>query len=567
MHAQSYGGGMNAPVLLRPGRVGAMRHIVDRDGPKWGRIIAGLGFGFVVTAIVFYLTLRGLRFVANVEIIGILLAGRLLEWTLLAVSAFVLLSSLATALSTFYLADDLSLIRAAPVPEADFFMARWLQTGMLSAWMAVGFSMPILGAYGYAFGGGWRFALTLLAAIPPLVLIPTAAAVMVISVLVCIFPARRVRELFLVLGVLSAAILLLLFRVARPERLFRPEVFGDVASYVTAFELPQAALLPSTWAAEALQSTVLAGELGWLPIGLLWSALWAIGGAAYLLHYRLYGLAYSRAQEGGAGYFKKGRWAEAIIEWVTRPLPRQQRAFARKDALVFIRDPGQWSQLLLLLILIVAYVYNYAANPGIHMKIGQIEVNHLLAVLNLVLAGFVLAALCARFAFPAVSVEGRAFWLVRTAPLPARRFLWLKFRIGVLPLIFLGALLAGITAYWLDIGPMLIAVSIFHTVVVTVVLTAMGIGLGALYPRFKFENPAQVPMSFGGIMFMLAATLYSFLAALGTAWIAAPLAVPSISRSPLVWVISLLIWLTFHGLHATIPLRSGSRALASKEYD
>ena len=44
------------------------------------------------------------------------------------------------------------------------------------------------------------------------------------------------------------------------------------------------------------------------------------------------------------------------------------------------------------------------------------------AFLNLGLAGFVMATVAARFVFPAVSSEGAAFWIIRTAPIAAARF-------------------------------------------------------------------------------------------------------------------------------------------------
>jgi ABC-2 type transport system permease protein len=34
-------------------------------------------------------------------------------------------------------------------------------------------------------------------------------------------------------------------------------------------------------------------------------------------------------------------------------------------------------------------------------------------------------------------------------------------------------------------------------------VVAMAVGLGAIYPNFKSENPAQVVTSFGGLLFMI----------------------------------------------------------------
>ncbi len=552
-------------LLLRPGRI-SLRNLLDPRAPGGlARLSLGLAVGAGVAVLVFWLTMRGLRFVSGVEVIGFLLAQRLLQFTLLSLLGFVLLSSLATTLSNFFLSDDLSLLRASPVQEGPFYAARLSQTSLLAGWMALAFVLPVLAGWGYAMGGGAAFGVMLVLVLPPLVLLPTALGAMVITLLVCLFPARRIRELFVILGVLSAAVLLLLFRMIRPERLIRPEVFGSVADYVAAFEAPQHMLLPSTWAANVLQSSV-GGPVDWLALGVLYSAVWGVGSLGFLVHRRLYRLAYSRAQEGGAGYMHTGGVLDRAVERVTSGLPSIRRGFAVKDAKTFLRDPGQWSQLLLMLILVFAYVYNYAVFPGVGVKLAGIDVNYLLAVLNLLLGGFVMSALVARFAFPAVSVEGRAFWLVRTAPIDMLTLVRVKFRQSAAPLLPLGMVLVGLAAWWLALKWQLVALSVVHTALSTLGLTAMGVGMGAVYPRFRFENPAQVPMSFGGVLFMFWGLLYTLVGAAAVTWLAVPLVSEAHARSLWAELLAWGAWLTFHWLHATIPLRYGSRILTSKEY-
>lgn len=552
-------------TLLRPNRIAALRFMAPAEKGALGRLVfAGL-LAVAVTAVVYYATYRALVFFSGVEVIGRLLTARLLEFTFLGVMSFVFLSAFVTVLGTFYLAEDLLLVRAAPLSEPAFFTARWLQSAVLAGWMVLGIGAPVLAAYGAALGGGLLYALVCVLAYLPLVLLPTAVGVTVMTGLVCVFPARRVRDLFVVLGVVGIALMALLLRIAQPERLMRPEVFGSVTNYVAAFQAPQSAWLPSTWSAAAVRAAQ-EGRFDALSLALAWTAVWAAASLAYLVHRRWYRLAYSRAQEGGPGNFSTGGVFERFFDRLQAPLAPEVRAFARKDTRLFLRDPGQWSQLLILLTLIVAYVYNFAVFPGTDVKLAGLRLNLVLGVLNVILAGFVISALVARFAFPAVSVEGRAFWLVRTAPVSPRRFLRTKFVIALTPMLALSVLLAGLTAYWLKLPAPLVAVTVVHIALTTAVMTALGLGLGAIYPRFRFENPAQVPMSFGGIVFMLLATVYNLVGGFATAWLAAPLAFPHVTRGSGIMLISLVVWLTFHLLHAIIPLRLAGRALAAKEY-
>jgi ABC-2 type transport system permease protein len=43
---------------------------------------------------------------------------------------------------------------------------------------------------------------------------------------------------------------------------------------------------------------------------------------------------------------------------------------------------------------------------------------------------------------------------------------------------------------------------------ITFGITSLGVGLGAVFPRFKHENVAQIPTGFGGIVYMLITMLF-----------------------------------------------------------
>jgi ABC-2 type transport system permease protein len=116
---------------------------------------------------------------------------------------------------------------------------------------------------------------------------------------------------------------------------------------------------------------------------------------------------------------------------------------------------------------------------------------------------FVLTAITARFAYPAVSMEREAFWLVKTSPLSLRAFLWIKFFIYYIPLLILTEALIIATNILLSVTPFMMTLSIVTVFFLVPGIVAMGIGLGAAYPDFKAENPTQTVTSFGGLVFMI----------------------------------------------------------------
>jgi ABC-2 type transport system permease protein len=128
--------------------------------------------------------------------------------------------------------------------------------------------------------------------------------------------------------------------------------------------------------------------------------------------------------------------------------------------------------------------------------------------LNLGLAGFVLAAVGVRFAFPAISLERSSFWIIRSSPLGLRGFLWGKFLIAFLPLLILAELLIVVTNLLLHVTPLMMGLSTATIFFMTFGITGLGVGLGAIYPRFRVENASQIATSFGGIIYMIYCLLF-----------------------------------------------------------
>ena len=56
----------------------------------------------------------------------------------------------------------------------------------------------------------------------------------------------------------------------------------------------------------------------------------------------------------------------------------------------------------------------------------------------------------------------------------------------------------------LKASPFMMAVGVGTIVLLTLAISALALAFGALYPQFDTENAAQIPTSFGGLVFMMA---------------------------------------------------------------
>ena len=215
---------------------------------------------------------------------------------------------------------------------------------------------------------------------------------------------------------------------------------------------------------------------------------------------------YSQAQEARKARFAQWRGLDAAAAWL--PLSPVRRQLLVKDVKVFLRDVSQWSQLLLLMALVLVYLYNFRVLDLDRVPGMSGVIKNAYAFLNMGMAGFVMATVTVRFVFPAVSAEGPAFWIIRTAPISLRDFLWSKFWTGLVPVLALTECLVVVGNEFLNTDPFLKQVTAAAVGCMAFALVGLAAGLGARYPRFAADNPSQVAGSYGGVAFMVVAVLY-----------------------------------------------------------
>ena len=471
----------------------------DRRG-RGARLTLLSVFGFLFWAFVFGMLYRLLLYFRGVEEIGPLLAGKLLGMVLVGFFSILLLSNVITALSSFFLARDLDLLVAGPVDWLTVYLAKLIETVLNSSWMVVLMAVPMFAAYGIVYDGGWWFPLIAAAVLVPLLVIPGVIGSATTLILVNVFPARRTRDILSVIAVLAAGGIVLLFRVVRPERLARPEGFRSLVDFVTVLRTPASPYLPSEWAQNAIMSW-LQFRLDYLPFYMLWTTAAAAVVVGALLHRALYLKGFSKAQESSARWARAGLF-QGAMDRLLRPLGILRRELVHKELRLFFRDTTQWSQLILLAVLVVVYVFNIKFLPLRGEGITFFLLN-VVPFLNLVLAGFVLASIAARFIFPGVSLEGRTLWLLRSSPMSMADLLWTKFWVGTTPLLVLAVGIVGVTDYLLKVAPFMFAVSVLTIVAMTFAVSGLALGFGTMFPQFETENAAQIPTSFGGLLFMM----------------------------------------------------------------
>lgn len=490
--------------LLRPKLRGKLNRSFREEG-QVGRFAVLGGAALFFWILIFALIYRMLIYFRAAEGIGDLLAGKLLGLGLLTFLMILLLSNVITALSTFFLSRDVELLVASPADPVHVYWARLAESGVNSSWMVLLLLVPLVAAYGVMYGAGPGFYLLSVAVVVPFLLLPAVAGSAATLLLVNIFPARRTRDLLALIALFAAAAVVAVIRFLQPERLVRPEEARSVVDFMVSLRTPTSPWLPSEWASQALL-TWLNGNFDPFPFLLLLSTAAAFLVLGGWLHRRYFPTGFSRAQEGAQR--EEGRTRTRGWERLFSRAGITTRELVAKEIRVFFRDTTQWSQLILLGVLVVVYVYNVRVLPASTSEDLSFFLVNVIAFLNLGLAGFVVAAIAARFVFPAMSLEGRMTWLLRSSPLEPRRLFWVKYWVGTVPLLAVALPLIVVTNLSLEVSTFLMVVSTITMIGATLAITAMALAFGALYPNYETENPAEIPTSFGGLLFMMAAVAY-----------------------------------------------------------
>ena len=372
-----------------------------------------------------------------------------LSWLFLTFLSFLAFSGVVTALSTFFLSDDLRFLLAAPIGARRLFYARFSQTILQSSWMVVMFLLPVLLGIGIARCAPCMFYATILLTVAPFCVIPVAIGTATTVLLVNVFPAKRARDILMLIGLVFAGSIVLLLRYIKPEQLLRVESLPDVTGFFATLQSPVTPLLPSFWAGETLFAS-LAGQADLIHSAALWTTAAAFTVILSAASERWHFPGYSKSQEARKARLTRLRILDRLADAL--PISPVGRSLFVKDGKVFLRDVTQWSQLLLLLALVVLYLYNFRVLDLDRVPYMAGTIKNFYAFLNVGLAGFVMATIAARFVFPAVSAEGPAFWIIRTSPISLRDFLWSKFWIGFLPVLGLSLALTMIANEFLG-GP------------------------------------------------------------------------------------------------------------------
>jgi len=450
-------------------------------------------------------------------------------------------AGLVVAYATLYTADEVSFLMGLPIAQGRVFRIRMIENILASSATLSLLGLAGLLGYGSVFRLGWLdYVLTMFIVFVPFVLIAGILAVIVLTILILLASRFGTGRLLLVVLPLYAAGTLWYMRATDPMGLMRQAM--DMASGKTPASGASALFsywwLPNGWVAGFLQALVsreTASAVGYAGLMLLLLAV--VFAAATALGNRWYYRAWLAATElrmrrGRNRGWIRLRWMEFGRPWPIRP---HVEAVLKRDFWLFFRDPVQRLHAVIMTILMIAMIFSLRTLDFPLMK----PTSRALVFLAVFLfQGFLVSSLVLRFVFPAVSLEGRAFWAVRSAPISLRRLYWLKFILSFIAMLMPAEILVFVSMPLLR-GPFEVTVLAAIAMGAAVLaLVSLNLGAGAYFATLSEQNPVKVASSQGASVTFLGSlivllVLAGLLAIPFTRIFGAP---PGSSLSALLWL-------------------------------
>ncbi len=535
---------------------------------KWSRwgLIGILGSLFFAANYAFFF--RMIRYLDELPFkVGEELIFQLLNVIFLTLFVMVLFSAIIASLSIFYISSDLDFLHSQPVSKGSIIRVRFFQTLVNASWVVLIFAFPIFLAYGYYFDVNWGYYLFLLTSLPPFVVIPTLLGVIGIMVLMWCFPTDKAYQFLSFMGLFFLAGMIIFFRFLSPEKFFDKKVSDEaIIAFVESLKMPEFGFHPSSWMTIGVSSWTeqQTGTALW-QLGYLYATAVVLGGVFWWISRKIYFASWRSYQEvKSAPKDKAQKRGTHKPGWLSvMPFSSGQKGLFMKDLIVFSRDPSYWSQLFILAALVVVYIFNI-----VNLPLENIVLKNIVSVLNVGLIGFVLAALASRFVFSTTSLEGKKMWAVYTSPLKMENFLLGKFIMYFPPLLLIGEFLVIVSNILLQVDAYVMRVSIIGVVFITIGVVGMAVGMGAMYPKFDYENISEISSGTGGILFIISCLIYvGVVLVLG----ARPMYVHfkqmyvgGVSGWEPIGFYALIIALSFYV--AIAPMRRGIRALKLRDF-
>jgi len=483
-----------------------MRNAVDRqlrEAP--GRVFVVLLLLLFIWWGLYEVLTQVLRQIGRYELVALVAKQQIFVHFFLVLSVMLAFSNAILAFGSLFGRGEAAHLLGLPAPSRQVICVKWLEGMFLSSWSFLLLGVPLMLAVARNTSVEWYYYPLFVGHFLGFVVIPSTFGLLV-AWAVAMWATRRP----LAIAVWCGAIVLLAAAVWVWTVVRNADASDEwLRTFYRQISLAKQPMLPSTWTAKGVFAAiekradvsmlylgaVLANGafIGWLTINVL-GGTWA--------------RAYSGARQGRIHGAVRGGWLAPSVCAVLFPYlsPRLQTMML-KDLRSFARDPAQWTQMVIMLGLLVIYAVNLRRLP-LPLDTGNPGARALVAFLNLTTISLIMATFTSRFVFPLLSLESQQLWLLGLLPAERAGILKVKFAFSLTVTGLSSFVVMGLAARALQLPATWAWLQLAVCLGICAGLSGLAVGLGARFPVLRQRNPARIASGFGGTFNLIASMLF-----------------------------------------------------------
>lgn len=454
-----------------------------------------IGAFFVGGFIFFY---RLFIFLAPIEVIGMIVADKLIAYSFFIFFLLLLMSNGITALSTLYYSEELDYLHSTPLLPSNIFTLKLVETIFYSSWATLIGAIPLISSYLISFGNIQPSMFLILIPLLAFIAIPAGLGVSIIMSLKKINPRFTLKQLAAIL-ICFSIFLIYLYIETTPYNFNIPQTLNleAVNNFMEGLRVSNP-YFPNEWfykSASALANNDF--SLYFRNTGLLISGGIISISLAFLLAILFYRISWMSSL-----------WRDDRTLYVKKVLFNRVSQFfnlVQKDFKIFLRAPLQWSQLLIIGVLLIIYTISLRRTP---LYVRDPFWLSAFALVNTGFIGYITATLSLRFVYPQMSLEGRTWWILRSSPLPTRTILLTKGWSFLLINLFIAEIVVITSNLKLVNYPFIVFTSAIVTAIFSFTAVALGVSLGTIFAEFNETNPAKIASGAGGLITAVLSLIY-----------------------------------------------------------
>ena len=486
---------------------------IRKESPLLLFVLGGFILGYLVVGYVLFDA--GLDYLYHFPLVGALLSQRILFLIFGFFFVMLVFSNLIIGYSTLFKNRETQWLLTLPVRHLNVYRWKFTEALAVSSWALIFLSAPMMAAFGAVHAVSPAFYFRVALVYGPFVVLPALCGSWIILLLVRVLAKPLVKRIAILFAVACVALLAFgLKPITDADAVTQQEVisFDQLLRHTRLSVNP---FLPSAWLAKSvlawsddldtqgmfyfllLLANALMGLLiGFEGVGRLYYGSWSVALSSRAERFQRSAEA-KRKKNGGRGLLERVIFAA--------PIGRAEAALVIKDIRVFWRDPAQWIQFMIFFGLLCIYVLNLR-NVAFNFQNKFWET--MISYLNLAASALTLSTLTTRFVFPQFSLEGRRLWILGLAPVGMRRVVLQKFWLSCITasVITVSLMVASSLMLHLELTKVLLfAITI---AIMSTSLSGLAVGLGALFPNFKEDNPSKIVSGFGGTLCLVVSFIY-----------------------------------------------------------